>query len=158
MISFYVLYIGILHTIREAIYMVKKGFYLRIDEKILESFKNLCFQKHGKLYGTLGYELEQALLNWLALHTQNEHKQIVSIDKINPSPKIVAVWSQMKDYLKTKFGYPAVVPGIQIPRKHIIEAVMAVRGSDPRTVRKWFNDLQRFKLIKWIAGELYEVI
>jgi hypothetical protein len=35
---------------------------------------------------------------------------------------------------------------------------MAIRGSHPQTIESWMNNFVMFKLIKWIAGELYEVI
>lgn len=137
--------------------MVKRKVNLYVEERLWEEFKRLSFSKHGKFHGALSGELEQAIQSWLAQHTQNHTKQLV-VNKVNPQPKVYRVFAQVKEYLKQRYGYAAIVPGQQVPRKHLVEAIAAIRGSHPQTIESWMNNFVMFKLIKWIAGELYEVI
>jgi len=135
----------------------KVGAYFYIDKKLFEEFKRLCFQKHENFHGAMSYEVEQALQSWIAQHTQNHTRQLV-VNKVNPQPRVFTVFNQVKEYLKEKYGYAAIVPGQQVPRVHLRDAIMAVRGLDYRTVSKWMGLFTKLKLIKWIAGELYEVL
>lgn len=137
--------------------MVKIKVNLFIEDKLWDEFKRLAFSKHENFHGALSYELEQAIQSWLAQHTQNHTKQLV-VNKVNPQPKVYRIFAQVKDFLKQHYGYAAIVPGQQIPKKHLIEAIACIRGPDERTVEKWMNNFLRLKLIKWIAGELYEVV
>jgi hypothetical protein len=128
-----------------------------LPKNLVEELKRLAFSKYGNFHGALSFEVEQALGVWLATHTQNHTKQLV-MNAINPQPKVYKVWNQVKAYLKEKFGYNAIVTQQLIPKKHIIEAIAAIRGDDERTVRKWLENFQKFKLLKWVGGEVYEVL
>jgi uncharacterized protein YcgL (UPF0745 family) len=132
----------------------KVGVYLYIDRKLFEQFKRLCFQKYEKFHGALSYEVEQALQSWIALHTQDTHK----VGAVNPQPRVYKVFNQVKEVLKERFGYSAIVPQLQIPRIHLVEAITCVRGVDERTVNTWMSRFQKFKLIKHVGGELFEVL
>jgi len=51
-----------------------------------------------------------------------------------------------------------LLPGQQIPRKHFEEAIMAVRGADPRTIEKWMKTFHKMGLIKPITTAAWEKI
>jgi hypothetical protein len=137
--------------------MVRKTVSIRVDGSLWEEFKRLAYAKHGDFYGAISHELEQAIQVWLAQHTQNHTKQL-AVNKINPQPRVFQVFGQVKAYLKEKYGYAALVQGQQIPKVHLTDAIMVLRGPDYRTVNKWMGLFLKYKLIKWIAGELYEVV
>lgn len=137
--------------------MAKKKVNLFIEEGIWAEFKRLAFQKHENFHGALSYELEQALQAWLAQHTQKHTKPLIP-NSINPQPRVAVTFSQVKNYLKQQYGYVAIVPGQQVPRVHLREAIMAIRGTDYRTVNKWMGLFTKFKLIKWVAGQIYEIL
>jgi hypothetical protein len=128
-----------------------------IPRKLFDEIRQLAWSKYGKFHGALSFEVEQALAVWLATHTQNHTKQI-TINQSNPMPKIYKVWSQVKAYLREKFGYDAIIPQQMIPKKHIIEAISAIRGNDQRTIKKWLDLFLKYEVIKWIGGEVYEVL
>jgi hypothetical protein len=137
---------------------IKVGFY--IDRRLYDEFRRLAFTKSGRLHGALSYELEQALLNWLGLHTQmhtNSKGGGITLPQLNPQPKAARVWEQVRYYLKRRFGY-LVLAGAQVNRAHLVDAIEAIRGSDPRTVRKWLEEFMKYKLIKPVSAELYEVV
>ncbi|MBS7606061.1 hypothetical protein KEJ31_07175 [Candidatus Bathyarchaeota archaeon] len=134
----------------------KVGVYFYVNEEIIDEFKRLTFSKHGTFHGALSHELEQAMRIWIALHTQNTQTNS-GIEKVNLQPKTYEVFSQIKEYLKQRYGYAAIVPSQKIPRKHLLEAISVVRGGDERTIKRWVNEFQRFKLIKPL-GEVFEVL
>lgn len=135
----------------------KTSVHIYINTGLWVQFKRLTFQKHENFHGAISTEVEQALQAWLAQHTQNHTRQLV-VNKINPQPRVFIVFNQVKEYLKEKYGYAALVPGQQVPKKHIVDAIMNLRGPDYRTVNKWMGLFMKFKVVKWIAGELYEVV
>lgn len=137
--------------------MTKKKISLYVEENLWDEFRRLAFQKHENFHGALSYELEEAMRNWLVLHTQNLTKQLV-VNTVNPQPRVYRVFNEVKEYMKQKHGYAALFPGQQVPRGHLVEAIMAVRGMDSRTVEKWLERFLRFKLVKWVAGQVYEVV
>jgi len=133
----------------------KVDLHVLIDEKVYEEIKRLAILKYEKVHGAISYEVEQALRNWIALHAQGAHKIATTV---NPQPKVLKVFSQAKEYLKERYGYAAIVQGVVIPRVHLIEAIKAVRGCDPRTVSTWMKNFVESKLIKPTSSEAYEVL
>jgi len=114
---------------------VKVGFFLPKD--LVEKFRQFIMKKYYKYEkGLLSYEAEMALRNWLALHTKAQN----SLDekKPNPTPRVYLIFAEVKDYLLRNW-YEELRSGQQIPRIHLEEAIMATRGTDKRTVRKWLK-------------------
>jgi len=126
-----------------------------IDEKVVRDLRKLVKMKYNTMHGGLSWEVEQALRNWLAAHTQSTH---VSAMRVNPQPKTLLVWEQVKAYLRRRFGYAGFMTGVQIVSDHLIQAIAAVRGDDERTIKKWIKKFQEGKLIKQISFKVYEVI
>jgi len=130
---------------------------LWVEESVWEEIKRLAFQKYENFHGAIANEVEEAFLNWIRMHTQN-HTKILVFNKVNPSPKVHKVFLEIKEYMREKFGYAALPPGQQVPKRHLVEAIADVRGSDPRTIKKWLKIFERFRLIKWIGGEIWEIL
>ncbi|MEM1710564.1 MAG: hypothetical protein QW820_06710 [Sulfolobales archaeon] len=135
----------------------KVGVYVYIDENLYKEFRRLVFSKYENFHGVLSREVEHALRAWIAMHTQ-KHTNLKVINKPNPQPKVYEVFQQVKEYLKKVYGYDDVGTERQIPRKHLIAAISAVRGTDARTISKWMDLFMKYKLIKWIGGEVFEVL
>ena len=70
-----------------------------IPEPLYEGLLQLIAGKYVKTCtgGLLSYEVALALKNWIALHAQAQKPSTVV--KPNPTPKVYAVWEQVKDYL-----------------------------------------------------------
>jgi hypothetical protein len=126
-----------------------------VSKEIHDKIRDLAWAKYGRFRGALSYEVEQALRVWIATHTQNAHK---FLNAANPQPKVARIFNQVKKYLEENLGYVAIIPGQQIPRRHILMAIANVRGPDARTIKKWFDAFLANKLIKMITPELYEVL
>lgn len=135
----------------------RTGAHFYIDKQILMEFRRLAYEKHGNFHGALSYEAEEALRNWILLHTQNRTRSLI-MQKVNPQPRVFRVFGAVKEYLKEKYAYAALIPGQQIPRRHLIEAISQVRGMDERTIKAWLQRFTAAKLIKYVAGEIYEVL
>lgn len=133
-----------------------------LDKDLWEEFRRLAFMKHDG-FRYLSYEVEQALRAWLALHRsppggreiQRNFSKVSS--KVNPTPKVLRAFEQVKEYLAKKFNCP-ITEGSQVSRDHLIEAIANTRGTDPKTISKWLNLFEKFKLVKHIAGKVYEVV
>jgi len=126
-----------------------------ISEDVAKKFYELVKMKHENLRGALSYEVEQALRNWIAAHTSST--QILA-KKSNPQPKALVVWERVKEYLKRRLDIPTIVAGMQVHKSFLIEAIAAVRGEDPRTIRKWLDKFIEYKLVKPLGPNVYEVI
>lgn len=133
---------------------VKVGFFL--DGEVVKKFRSLIQKKYGRyVRGLLSYEVEMALRHWISLHT-NAQSQLLR-NQPNPTPKVAITFSQVKEYLLKNY-YFELKPGQQIPRIHLEKAIMAVRGSDPRTVEKWLRTFHKMGLIKPVTSATWEIL
>ena len=131
---------------------VKLGVF--INKEIVDKLREIISLKYRKYEkGLLSYEVELALRNWIALHT-NTHK----ISMPNPPSKTALVFAQIKNYLEHNFYISGLQPGMQIPLNHLIEAITAIRGGDKRTIKRWLTEFEKYKLIKPITHTLIEII
>ena len=133
---------------------VKVGFYL--DKLLLANFRSLIQKKYHKYErGLFSYEAEMALRHWLSLHTNAQ--TTLDPNKPNPTPKVSLIFAQVKNRLLTQWYYE-LRPGQQISVTHLEKAIMAVRGSDPRTVRKWKRAFHQMGLVKPITSSTWEIL
>jgi hypothetical protein len=130
---------------------------VRISKRLCDEVRRLAFAKYGRMHGALSWELEQALRAWVAAHTHGAHTP-AAVNATNPPPRVAKAWEKVRSYLRARFGYVGLGAGAQVLRSHLAEAIAAAVGSDPRTVRKYFKYFQDFKVIKWIGGEVFEVV
>jgi hypothetical protein len=126
-----------------------------VSRDVSDRIRDLAWAKYGRFRGALSYEVEQALRAWLAQHAQDAHK---NLEAVNPQPRAVTAFNRVKKYLEDRFGYAAIITGQQIPRQHLAEAIAAIQGVDNRTFKKWMDAFTRFKLIKYVGGEIFEVL
>jgi hypothetical protein len=133
---------------------VKVGVF--INEDLMARFRKLIMEKYNKYEkGLLSYEVENALRYWIALHTNAQNT--MTKNKPNPTPKVISVWMQVKEYL-LKNWYMELIPGQQVARVHLEKAITAVRGGDKRTIEKWLNTFIKMGLVKPITSATWEII
>jgi len=132
-------------------------FKVWISKDVDERFRNLIMDKYKRYErGLLSYEAEQALKSWVAMHTRAQ-KSGNQPKRVNPTPRVIIAFTEARDYLLRKY-YDEITPGQQIPRVFLEEAIMATRGSDPRTIRKWFRVFERMGLIKEVTPASWKVM
>ena len=135
----------------------KVQFLVWLPRKVDTKFREMIQQKYQKYEkGLLSYEAEMAIRHWLSLHT-NAQTDLDTAPKPNPTPKVQLVFAQIKEYLLSNH-YFQLVPGQQVPRFHLVKAIENVRGSDKRTVAKWFRSFHRNGLIKPVTSATWEII
>jgi hypothetical protein len=139
-------------------YKVPKGkvrICALVRKEIVDKLWELIKMKYERPHGAFSYEVEQALQAWLAAHTRGTQ---VLASKANPQPRTVRVWEQVKQFLKERYGYAGFVTGVQIPKAHVIEAIACLRGDDRRTIDGWLERFQKYKLLKMISPNVFEVV
>jgi hypothetical protein len=146
--------------------MKKRSIHIWLSPEIDNKLRELIAKKYSRYEkGLLSHEIEEALKNWVLLHTQAQNLKLgvpnainsTLENTINPGLKVHMVWEQVRDYLLKNY-YAELKPSQQISEPHLRQAIKAVRGSDPRTVRKWLKLFQEFKLVKHIVGAIWEVV
>lgn len=130
------------------IIIMKVKLQVWINKDLNDKLRELINQKYKKYEkGNLSNEVEEALRNWIAAHT-NAHK----FEQTNPEPRVYKVWEEVKKVLKD-WGYFQ-----QVNLRELKKAIAIVRGNDYRTIRKWLNEFKKFKLIKELTPQVYEII
>ena len=130
--------------------MAKKVRHILIGEETYRRLTDLVLKKYGNKYSFLSFEAESAIKHWVAQHTQSQH-----VLPRNPDLKVNVVFKTIKDYLKNEHGIE-----MQAHASYIRDAIKNVRGSDKRTVEKWFKEFIKNGLIKphSKSGEIYEIV
>lgn len=134
----------------------KVQFNVYVSKATSEAFHKLIAAKHGTYKrGLVSYEAEMALRQYLAsykmanpgsTHTQNQQVQ-VQAERANPTPAVYTQYQKVEQYILESEAYGGTVPQF-IPELHLIQAIKAVRGNDPRTVKKWLRDFIEFGCVK----------
>jgi len=128
----------------------RKPFTVRIDETLINRFKDYVMGKYGKLHGALGPEVHEALNHWLneqglAAHTNT---------RINPGiPRVQMTCEKIMRRLRDDRGCFN-----QCHMNDLRWVITYERGSDPRTIKKWIQTLERLGRIKFYAHNVWEII
>jgi hypothetical protein len=126
-----------------------------IDEEVDSKLRQLIQLKYKEYApGLLGREVEMALRAWLAMHMEAQRGRL--INKTNPNFAVARVFLQVKQYLMDNY-YEELIPGMTVPLKILEKAIIATRGADKRTVRKWLETFYRMGLIKPISNATWEL-
>ena len=138
---------------------VKVGFFL--DEELVEEFRRFVVLKHGKYEkGIFSYEMELALRHWMSLHSfaQSRSELDIKVPNIskNPPSRVQLVYNMVKEYLWQEYRIDVLETDF-IPIQFVERAIKVIRGTDPRTIKKWINAMKEFGLIK-VRGKLVEFV
>ena len=131
---------------------VKFGVYLSTE--LLDKWRRFIADQYPEMpHGIISFETGQALQSWMSTHKDTQ--SCLSKRGANPIPNVFIVKEQVKHYLKAQFGYDQIY---KIPKKHLEIAIGALRGTDPRTVKKWFKLFEKYGVIKWFTPGMLEFI
>jgi len=153
----------------------RKIFTFRLREDVVKKLRELALEKHGSLYGSISVELECAINLWYSLHKDpstarqllesivKEHTNTQGVitlnkvlNKVNPPQRVWEVYQQVKMVIKEIEG-TSYIPH-QTTKINLMKAIEKVRGSDPRTIKKWLRLFEKWKLIKWISPHTVELV
>lgn len=98
---------------------------------------------YGKARGGISAIVEEALRQYLAPRQHTKSTQ-------NPRLGVRQVYNQVVEKIKEIMHWDFKPD--QVPEKILDQAIAEVRGSDPRTIRKWKEAFHRAGLIKFIGG------
>jgi len=124
----------------------KKRLEVLIDEELYKLLIEVApsIYGEGKYRGALSYVVEEALRHYL---TPRQH---TASTQNNPKRGVKYVYMQVKEKAKEILNLD--YPPDEVPEKVLDQAIAEVRGSDPRTLKKWKNIFQKSGLIKYIGG------
>jgi hypothetical protein len=122
----------------------------RVDPEVWDRFKAFVAEKYGSEYfGAISVEIESMIKNWLAEH----HNLMNSPAKLNPiGTRSERHAREIIEWLQTR------TETFQVPKRLIIKAIEECRGTDPRTIEKWFRYLHKHSHIKPLHGEMWEIL
>jgi hypothetical protein len=104
----------------------KFNFYLSGD--IMREFKDMCFLKHGSLYGAVAFELEKSMNRSISefKNGDNTHTQKGS--------HALELRNRIIEWLKINYRY-GDLHDVNVPRKHLTQAITAIEDkTDIRTI------------------------
>jgi hypothetical protein len=133
-----------------------KSLFIRISPELDTQFRKFIAEKY-EIYekGLLSHEVSEAMKQWMALHTTTQ-TTVVPV-KPNPSPRVSIVYQMVKQRVQSLYDLP-LRPGQEFPKALIERAIMAERGSDPRTGEHWFRAFGKMGLIKPTQGSMWEMM
>ena len=143
---------------RKASKDAKEKVLLTIRRKVMADFRALIQKKYAKYEkGLLSEEAELALRYWISQHAQAHNSKDLKMAPLNPTPKILNYFLRVKDYLLRKY-YAELTPGSHVNFRHLREAIVNTIGGDSRTIKKYLRLFTENKLIRPVAGELWEIL
>jgi hypothetical protein len=124
----------------------KRHLHVLIDEELYKLLIETAPGIYGqsRYRGALSYIVEEALRHYLLplAHTKSTQN--------NPRLGIRSVYNMVVEKIKEIMHYD--FKPTEIPEKILDQAIAEVRGSDPRTLKKWKSTFQKSGLIKYIGG------
>jgi hypothetical protein len=125
---------------------VPKG-KVQINPLISEELHRLLLEVapawYGKTHGAISAIVEEALRHYLLPRQHTASTQ-------NPRLGVRLIYNQVVEKIKEIMHYD--FKPTEVTEKVLDQAIAEVRGSDPRTIRKWKNVFQKSGLIKFIGG------
>lgn len=120
----------------------KKGIYIYLNEEIYSKLLNFIKKKYkNSIYGALSYEIEEAIKYYL--ETNEMHTSTHKVE--NPSlPRTHQICLSIIRWLRDHY------PGYErFTINELYKAIMNVRGSDKRTLKKWLRNLLSLGYMQW---------
>lgn len=126
-----------------------------VDKKLWEKFKEIALKKHNFKYGSISEELEKLIKNYIDEHehtnTQKHMHAHTNVKHRNPPDKVFLVWQRVKSILASQ-GYIH-----QTTLKFLSDAIMEVRGTDKRTIKKWIKLFEKYGFVKHLGNNIFEI-
>ncbi|RJS92423.1 hypothetical protein CW705_02755 [Candidatus Bathyarchaeota archaeon] len=128
---------------------VPKGkaiLYAYVDEVLLSKLRGLIRQKYEEnIHGALSFEVEKAIEYYLQvadLHTNTHKPQDPTL------PRTHRIAQQIIQVLRDRGFYN------QVSINEVYKAISDIRGSDPRTKKKWLMFLVNRGYLEWVDNRV----
>jgi hypothetical protein len=123
----------------------KKLLQAYIDENLYKQIIEIAPIIYGRYKGAISYVVEDALRQYLKPKTSANTTYTQ-----NPSRSVRQVYKQVIE--RIKFIENIDFEPEETTEKILDMAIAEVRGSDPRTIRKWKEIFEKSGLIKFVGG------
>jgi len=127
----------------------KKGVFTLIDKDIYSKLWDFIKKKYGEnVYGALSFEIEKALehyLNFVELHTNAHKLENPSLPRSHREAQKIISLIRNRGFHK------------QVPVNEVYKAISDIRGSDPRTLKKWLKFMVIHGYFRWINSRILEI-
>jgi hypothetical protein len=123
----------------------KKMLLVYIDENLYKQIIEIAPIIYGRYKGAISYVVEDALRQYLKPKT-SAHTTYTQ----NPSRSVRQVYKQVIE--RIKFIENIDFEPEETTEKILDMAIAEVRGSDPRTIKKWKEIFEKSGLIKFVGG------
>jgi len=123
----------------------KKLLQAYIDENLYKQIIEIAPIIYGRYKGAISYVVEDALRQYLKPKTPANTTYTQ-----NPSRSVRQVYKQVIE--RIKFIENIDFEPEETTEKILDMAIAEVRGSDPRTIRKWKEIFEKSGLIKFVGG------
>jgi len=134
----------------------KVSLHIYVKKELDTEFRQFIAKRYGTIErGLLSHEVEAAMESWIRTHQNTQSTSSSAAIAPNPVHRVHVVREQVKEYLRTELGYFDIH---EVPLKHVREAIGVVRGTDSRTIKKWMEDFDRYKIIKWMSPKVVEFL
>ncbi len=127
----------------------KKRLEVLIDEETYNKLMELIKIKYQRTHGALSIEVNDALAHWLL------EQSAVAHTKAHTNPGLPRLQQNLDMIIRKlkELGF-----FLQFTLSDWIKACSLTVGSDKRTWRKYLNYAIMFGRIKYLAGQVYEII
>lgn len=127
----------------------KKTYSFRLEESVMQRFKQFVLGKYGRIYEALGCEVQNALVHWLGEQGLVAHTKT----RINPGiPTAQAKIEKIIRWLRNQ-GYVN-----QFTMQSWTKACIHTVGSDKRTILKYLRLAKSLNRVKHYAGAVWEIV
>jgi hypothetical protein len=123
----------------------KKRLEILIDANLYKQLIEIAPIIYGRYKGAISYVVEDALRQYLKPKT-SAHTTYTQ----NPSRSVRQVYKQVIE--RIKFIENIDFEPEETTEKILDMAIAEVRGSDPRTIKKWKEIFEKSGLIKFVGG------
>jgi len=124
----------------------KKAVTFYLDEVLYSKLWGLIRQKYGEsTYGALSLEIGKAIEHYLqiaGMHTNTHKPQNLTM------PRTHRIAQQIIQVLRDRGFYN------QVSINEVYKAISDIRGSDPRTKKKWLTFLVNRGYLKWVNNRV----
>lgn len=124
----------------------------KVPAAIDEAFRHFIMDKYGTFKkGLIMEEASKAILHYISSQNTRTHAPRINLSSNSDiPPKILELKQRIFKFLKGTGKYE--MDPQYVPLKYLREAIAAVKGTDPRTVTKYLNQLKEYRVIRECAA------
>lgn len=125
-----------------------------IPADVYKKLKELALKLYNGRKGSMAQVLVNAINMYYATR-MSTHTHGTKVLPNNPPPHVYKTYTAVKQYIERKMQ---IENPYEAPVAYLKEAIIYVRGADPRTIKKWLTLFERYGCIKFVSARVVELI